>query len=318
MPSSPGSHSTRRTPAAPRWPPSPPGRTSARRTASTRGPSTRRSGRASRVRAAACPTPSTACAPRPRPAGTPTAEPAGMPRPPSAADPRSTGSPNRRSAGGVWRAPAACCPSECCWKPSGCAPATRPTTVRGWAASGTWGGRYPVLRSATRRGARTDPCPTPFALIAEHLELPERVAPARPARDALHAHVASPRAGRQRQRLGAAGAVGAGMNDPPRRAVGGNLDVVVLPVACLPAQFHIFERAHAAQIDLEPLIVAVGTAPAGPEAAVDGLGRRKTADAGGGAGRPALRQQRCTRGATPPNVTMCDLPLAPATSTLNL
>ncbi|EGJ79048.1 putative beta-1,3-glucanase [Streptomyces sp. Tu6071] len=121
------------------------------------------------------------------------------------------------------------------------------------------------------------------------LELPERVAVLGGALGAEDADVAA-RAG-DVERLVAAGAVGGGADRRPLLAVGRDLDLVALGVGGFPAQHDLADRRAAAQVDLEPLVVAELAGPAGAVVAVDGgRGGEGTLLAGGGGGL-ALRDE---------------------------
>ena len=115
---------------------------------------------------------------------------------------------------------------------------------------------------------------------AEDLELPERVAVAGGARRPVEADVAAGR--RQRDGLDAAAAGRGGVRRPPGHGVVRDLDAVAGGVRGLPVEDDARDGRRAAEVDLQPLVVAGQAAPAGDGAAVEG----------GGGGVGALRGRR--------------------------
>lgn len=106
---------------------------------------------------------------------------------------------------------------------------------------------------------------------AEHLELPDGVAPLRRPVDALQTYV--PALAGDRERVGAAVSAGDRAQVGPGAAVGRGLDLVVLAVGRLPVDDDLADRGAGSEVDLQPLVVGGRRGPPGAGVAVDRVGR---------------------------------------------
>ena len=139
-------------------------------------------------------------------------------------------------------------------------------------------------------GGVTGPGRRGRAEVAVDLELPQRVPVSGGAGGAVHPHVPSGAA--DRQRLHPAGAGGGRVDRRPVGRVGRGLDLERGGVRALPAQDHLRDGGRGAEVDPQPLGVRPLRAPARARVAVHG-GRCRQVRAlhGRGHRRPALRDQ---------------------------